>query len=214
MKNAPTPRFSFDLPPALLAQVGQVVARAASRLQTAWPDAPEAASVKLAELEQLGLQLQEVVRMLASPACTGAEQVDLGLALLQARAEWAGALHQRGLSWDGPDHSVDVMVNAAVLKQLVDLAIGHLLELGRQLVVDTRLCGLTGQLHIAAHTPGAAMFSAMPDDGVECQWRLPQALATHAGAQVERQVQAQGVEVVLSWPAVGSLRPLSPRGMP
>ena len=67
--------------------------------------------------------------MLAAPARTGLEPVDLGRALLQARAEWAAPLRRAGLEWAGPEEAAEVMANPAVLKQLLDLSLGHALSL-------------------------------------------------------------------------------------
>jgi hypothetical protein len=151
--------------------------------------------VALADLEQLGLRLQEVVRVLAAPARTGLEPVDLGLAVLQARAEWAAPLRRGGLDWVGPEESVDVMANPAVLKQLLDLALGHAIGLGRRLEFRLRFFGQPAQakLLIAAVTPGSEPFASLPGDAAEWHWVLLAALAVRAGVVAERQVQAQGV---------------------
>jgi hypothetical protein len=67
------------------------VAQAANAAQENWPAAPADAAVALADLEQLGLRLQEVVRVLAAPPRTGLEPVDLGLAVLQGACRMGGA---------------------------------------------------------------------------------------------------------------------------
>jgi hypothetical protein len=61
------------LPLDLLGQIGQAVAQSAHDAQEHWPAAPSDAAAALADLEQLGLRLQEVVRVLAAPVRTGLE---------------------------------------------------------------------------------------------------------------------------------------------
>jgi hypothetical protein len=205
------PLQAAELPLDLLGQIGQAVAQAANATQEQWPGAPAGAAVALADLEQLGLRLQEVVRVLAAPARTGLEPVDLGLAVLQARAEWAAPLRRGGLDWVGPEESVDVMANPAVLKQLLDLALGHAIGLGRRLEFRLRFFGQPAQakLLIAAVTPGSEPFASLPGDAAEWHWVLLAALAVRAGVVAERQVQAQGVELSLTWPAASGLRRLT-----
>jgi hypothetical protein len=205
------PLQAAELPLDLLGQVGQAVAQAANAAQENWPAAPAGAAAALADLEQLGLRLQEVVRVLAAPARTGLEPVDLGLAVLQARAEWTSQLRRGGLVWVGPEESVDVMANPAVLKQLLDLALGHAVGLGRRLEFRLRFFGQPAQakLLLTAVTPGSEPFASLPGDAAEWHWVLLAALAVRAGVVAERQVQAQGVELSLTWPAASGLRRLT-----
>lgn len=204
------PLQGAELPLDLLGQIGQAVAQSAHDAQEHWPAAPTDAAGALADLEQLGLRLQEVVRVLAAPARTGLEPVDLGRALLQARAEWAAPLRRAGLEWAGPEEAAEVMANPAVLKQLLDLSLGHAIGLGRQMNFRIRLFGQPAQakLLLAAITPGSEPFSSLPGDAGEWHWVLLSALALRAGVVAERQVQAQGVELSLTWPAASGLRRL------
>lgn len=205
------PLQAAELPLDLLGQIGQAVAQAANAAQERWPGAPADAAVVLADLEQMGLRLQEVVRVLAAPARTGLEPVDLARAVLQARAEWAAPLRREGVNWLGPEESIEVMANPAVLKQLLDLALGHAIGLGRRLEFRLRSFGQPAQakLLIAAVTPGSEPFASLPGDAAEWHWVLLAALAVRAGVVAERQVQAQGVELSLTWPAASGLRRLT-----
>ncbi len=204
------PLQAAQLPLDLLGQVGQAVAQSAHAAQERWPAAPVDAAAALADLEQLGLRLQEAVRVLAAPERAGLEPVDLGRALLQARAEWAAPLRRAGLEWAGPDEAVEVMANPAVLKQLLDLALGHAIGLGRRMSFRIRLFGqpVQAKLLLAALTPGSEPQAPLPGDAGEWHWVLLWALALHAGVVAERQVQPQGVEISLTWPAAGALRRL------
>lgn len=204
---------AFDPPPGpallplpLLAQAGEAVAAAASRLQAAWPGAPADALAEAGALEDLGLQMQAVARVLAAPAGARAERVDLGVAALQARAEWARAFARAGAAWSGPEQGVEVVTNAPVLKLLLDLALGHALGLGSQVRVDVLLRGqpALATLGIAVSRPGGALFQVRPGEAAELHWQLLTLLARHAGVVAERQVQAQAVELTLAWPPAAS----------
>lgn len=205
-----TPLHVDTLPTSLLAQVGDRLASTAARLQAGWPEAPPEAAAMLEGLGALGLQLQEVVRMLAMPAGAMAETVNLGMAALQARAEWAAALKRGGATWRGPQNGCEVLTNPAVLKQLLDLAIAHALLLGTdiQVEVDKRFQPPLAALRIEVSRPGGELFSALPGDVGELHWSLLTALAQHAGVHVERQVRALSVELLLGWAPLGVLAPV------
>ena len=200
----------LSLPTGLLGQVGEAVASAAHRVQETWPQPPPTAAAELAQLEQLGLQLQEAVRVLAAPAQTGAERVDLAVAALQARAEWAAVLQRHETPWAGPTQGAEVWANASLIKQMIDLALGHVLNhawgpapgSGSRLTVDVlRLQNRPlAQLRINLSHEGGALFDSQPGDVSQWHWVLLQALAAHAGLQVERQVLARGLELCLTWP--------------
>ncbi|MBX3599301.1 MAG: hypothetical protein KF863_01655 [Rubrivivax sp.] len=194
------------LPLPLLAQTGEAVAAAASRLQAAWPGAPAAATAEIGALEELGLQLQATARVLAAPAGARPERVDLGVAALQARAEWTRAFARAGASWRGPEQGVEVVTNAPVLKLLLDLALAHALGLGSQVRVDVLLRGqpVLATLCVEVSRPGGALFQVRPGEAAELHWQLLTLLARHAGVVAERQVQAQAVELSLAWPPAAS----------
>lgn len=205
-----TPLRVDTLPASLLAQIGECVAGTAAQLQQRWPDAPREAAAQLEALEALGLQVQEVVRMLAAPAGAMPERVNLGVAALQARAEWAAALQRAGASWRGPQKGCEVLTNPAVLKQLLDLAVAHALLLGTDLQVDVdrRFQPPLAALRIEVSRPGGELFAARPGDVGELHWALLTALAQHAGVHFERQVRALSVELLLGWTPLGVLAPM------
>ncbi len=205
-----TPLRVDTLPASLLAQIGECVASSVAQVQANWPDAPPEAAARLEQLEQLGLQVQEVVRMLAAPAGAMPEQVNLGVAALQARAEWTAALQRAGATWHGPRSGCMVLTNAAVAKQLLDLAIAHALLLGTEIQVefDKRFQPPLAALRIEVSRPGGELFAARPGDVGELHWALLTALAQHAGVHVERQVRALSVELLLGWAPLGALAPV------
>jgi len=205
-----TPVRINSLPASLLAQIGELVASTVAQVQQRWPAAPPEAAALLEQLEQAGLQVQEVVRMLGTPAGTMPEQVNLGVAALQARAEWTAALQRAGATWRGPGAGCEVLTNPAVLKQLLDLAIAHALFLGTdlQVEVDKRFQPPLAALRIEVSRPGGELFAARPGDVGELHWTLLTALAQHAGVHVERQVRALSVELLLGWAPLGALEPV------
>lgn len=205
-----TPLRVDTLPASLLSQVGELVASTVAQVQQGWPDAPPEAAALLDQLERVGLQVQEVVRMLTARAGAMPEKVNLGVAALQARAEWSGALQRAGATWRGPQRGCEVLTNAAVLKQLIDLAIGHALLQGTdiQVEVDQRFQPALAALRIEVSRPGGELFAARPGDVGELHWALLTALAQHAGVHVERQVRALSVELLLGWAPLGALAPV------
>lgn len=207
MNASDTPFGPPTLPLPLLAQAGETVAATAARVQAAWPDAPPAAAAELAALEELGLQLQSAVRVLSGPAGARPERVDLGVAALQARAEWSRAFARAGATWAGPDQGCEVTTNPSVLKLLLDLALAHALGLGPRVTVGVLLRGqpALATLRIEVSRPGGALFQAQPGEAAELHWQLLTLLARHAGVIAERQVQAMAVELTLAWPPAGAL---------
>jgi hypothetical protein len=200
----------LPLPTGLLAQLGEAVASAAHRVQDGWPSPPPAALAELAQLEQLGLQLQEAVRVLAAPPQAGAERVDLAVAALQARAEWAAVLQRHETPWIGPTQGAEVWANPSLIKQMLDLALGHVLDhalgpapgLGSRLTVEVVrvVARPLAQLRITVSHESGALFDSQPGDAAQWHWVLLRALAAHAGLAVERQVLARGLELLLTWP--------------
>jgi hypothetical protein len=205
MNAMTTPIGPAELPVAVLAQLGGAMASTVAQVQAHWPGAPPAAALALGQLEELGLQVQEVVRMLAAPAGAMPERVDLGVAALQARAEWAAALQRAGATWSGPERGCEVLTDPAVLKQLLDLAIGHALFLGASITLEVSTPAELplAVIRIEVARSGATLFAARPGDAGELNWALLLALARHAGVHVERQEKALSVELLLGWPPVG-----------
>lgn len=205
MKAYDTHRTEPQLPAALMAGIGTDVASCAMRLQASGP-VTAAAAQDLAELEALGLQLQACARVLAAPGDQGAEAVDLGVAALQARAEWTAPMARIGAHWDGPAHGGQVHANPAVLKLMIDLALAHALGQGPSIrvAVEQRTQWPPCTLRITASRPGGEPFQAPANGRADWQWELLVPLARHVGVALERQVLAHGVEVTLAFAALGA----------
>lgn len=193
------------LPVDLLARVGEAVASAATEVQGA--GTTDQLQDGLARLEQLGLQLQAAARVLAAPGGARPETVELGVATLQACSEWSGALARAGIAWSGPQRSCAVQTNPAVLKQMIDLAFGHALTLGRRIEVEVALRRDPAQklLEIAVSRPDGELFAALPGEASEWQWALLSLLARHAGVSAEREVQARAVVLRLGFDVFGAV---------
>jgi hypothetical protein len=180
----------------LLGRLGELMAQATYRALAAGPLPPDGASA-LGELETLGLQLQALGRVCSGHGALKPEPLDLGVAVLQQRAEWAAELARRGATVDGPAHSVPVRVSAGVLKQALDLALGHALALGQSVQAEIAPHGLPPlpTLSLAVRLPGQELFGVAPEALDELHWALLQQLAAATGLRLERQVDAH--EVVL-----------------
>lgn len=195
------------VPAELLAQVGEAMATAAARML----DDPAAAAAELPQLESLGLQLQSAARVLAATSAPRLERVDLGVAALQARAEWAAAFVRRGAAWHGPERGCVVLANPPLLMLLLDLAVSHALRMGSELQFDVVLGGAPplATVRIMVMRPGRAMFDAQPGDAGELHWALLSQLARHTGVRAARQVGSLTLELSLAFRPEGSVT-LSP----
>lgn len=184
----------------LLRRLGEAISEPTARaLQAGALPGPTAAA--LAELEYLGLQLQAMARVAAGRGRMGPERVDLGLALMQLRAEWDHTLAQRGAVLDGSAESLEVRVCAGIFKQAADLAIGHALTLGRRLHGSA---GVRGEpplptLQLTVDLPNQELFGVSPEALDELHWCLLERLCSATGVRLERQVVGHQVELRLGF---------------
>lgn len=205
MMDTIEPRFAPATVPAnLLAQIGELLATTATRLMSD----PAATAVELPRLEALGLQLQSAARVLGTPGSPRQERVDLGVAALQARAEWAAEFARRGATWDGPAQGCVVLANPPLLKLLLDLAVAHALRMGSELRFEivTRGTPPLATVRIAVLRPGRMMFEARPGDAAELHWALLSQLARHTDVRAERQVRSMTLELALGLHPEGAVR--------
>jgi hypothetical protein len=196
----PTHWAETRVSPALLGQLGEAVASGATRGLQA-PGLPPQAASALAALEQLGLQLQELARVAGGRARLAPEQVDLGLAVLQARAEWQHALQEHGASLDGPATRLMVSTSAGVLKQLLDLALAHLLTLGAALKAEVGRFGVPElpAVRLVVERAGHEVFDTRPEQLDELNWSLLTLLAQASGVTLERHVEVRHVRLTLGF---------------
>lgn len=204
------------LPAGVLAKVGESFAVALSALQrlldTLEPLAPgqqavlSAALAEIARLEQLGLQIQELARVLARDAPVFPERLDLARAARQTMAEWAGTARRRGVRLAGPREPFELDVNAAVLEQLLDLGLEYALHIGSGVEVSASAQGLPAHpvltIRVQRRQPTSA--SANEDDLNEIHWLLFVQLARAMGMVPQRTATTQTVTLTLGFPASGA----------
>ncbi|MES2091936.1 MAG: hypothetical protein V4532_18435 [Pseudomonadota bacterium] len=195
------------LRPDLLAKVGETFAMALCSLQSRLtPDASgtvdsaqlRAAQTELARLERLGLQIQEVARVLAGEGSWVTERLDLSVAIQEAMNLWADKATQLGIPLSGPRGPFETDVNPAVLEQLIELGIEYALHIGQR--VELR-CGMEGNppfpmLTIDIHRAQPIKGMQEPENFNDLQWLLFSTLASASGFAPQR--QSVGTQVLLT----------------
>jgi len=198
---------SGRVPLQLLAAVGERLAASVSGMQqqaqsgeaVAQPPANTSeAAGELARLEQLGLQLQELVQVVARAGQLRHESVDLGLALLQTVAEWSTEADRQGVELHGPARSVLVHANPAALKHLLDLLVEHALQQGRVVRLDIEAPADGPFVYVAANVSAEPASSSPVRDTLA--WMLLQWLARALGLSPQRQAVPAGERLMLALP--------------
>lgn len=189
----------YDLE-SLLRRLGEQIAVPASRVLSSTAATAEARA-ELEAIESLGVQLQSLARVIGGHGQQAPERIDLGLAMVQARAERGHELEQQGASIDGPPEGLEVRASAGVLKQALELALDHALTLGRHLSAGIVQRGEPPlpTLELAAALPFDEMFGASPEALDELHWTLLAVLCHSCGIRLERQVEAQRVVLRLGF---------------
>lgn len=201
------------VPASVLAKVGETFAGALSQLQQVlaalgWLAPPQqsvldAGLAEIARLEQLGVQIQELARVLAGDAPMAPERVDLARAAREALAEWKQAAQRRGVELRGPVESFELEVDAAVLEQLLDLGLEYALNIGSRIEVDAGRQGipphpmLTIQVQRSQELSGAGA----DEDFNELHWLLFAHLARAVGLAPQRVAAGQTVTLMLGFPS-------------
>ena len=200
------------LPASVLAKVGEsfagtlcAVLRSLATLgplpQAAQQGVLDAGLAEIARLEQLGVQIQELARVLAGDAPVAPERVDLARAARQALSEWTRAAQLKGIRLTGPREPFELDVNAAVLEQLLDLGIEYALHIGSRIEVNT---GMQGQpphpmLTIEVARPQSPPASGGEEDFNELHWLLFVQLARAIGLVPQRLAVGQTVTLMLGF---------------
>lgn len=208
----------LQAPPKLLAKVGEAFASSLAVLQeqlrNGEPHDFEAGLAELARLENLGLQVQQLARMMSHDGMQSAEAIDLGDALSRAIAMWSPSAEARGVTLSQPDDTTArVQVDPAVLEQLLDLAIELALEAGDSLAVRVRPQPASRQvlLLIDVHHGGpitsAASGANTEDEGADnLRWLMLHQVARSGGIGARREHSGSMLSVALTFPlaALGS----------
>jgi hypothetical protein len=185
---------------ALLRRLGERIAGDASTALAACPAGSPAAQT-LSRLEELGVRLQALERVVGGHSRQSPEHIDLGMALVQLRAERAHDLARRHQTLDGPDQGIDIRISAGVLKQALDLALDHALTLGTGATMTVGRFGeppLPG-LQLTVPLRHDEAFGLSPEALDELHFCLLGVLCRRCGIRLERDVQAHRVALRLGF---------------
>jgi CheY-like chemotaxis protein len=201
------------LAPEVLAKVGETFSIALSRLQatlaTLAPlplDRQAALARSLAEaarLEQLGISIQELGRILAGGSSLPIERIELAAATQAVIAQWTAPAERDRIALVRSSEPVDVDVNAAALAQLVELALSYALELGTGVEVSCAAGGKTAHPTLMIRS----QLEQRPDTTIRetpldrLPWLLFVHLAHAIGLAPQRRVEGATLIVTLGFPA-------------
>ncbi|MEP7299412.1 MAG: hypothetical protein ABI702_24775 [Burkholderiales bacterium] len=193
------------LRPDLLHKVGETFAAALSRLQAQWtadglPARRQSALAEVSRLERLGVQIQEIARVLAGEGQWVTERIDLAAAARQAVNTWSDKARLAGVLLVAPQGTFDVDVNPAVVGQLLELGLEHALHIGQR--VELR-CSVEGNppcpmLGLAIHCAHAHDATEAASDIDDLQWLLFGTLARAGGLAPQRQTVGEQVLITVA----------------
>ena len=200
------------LAPEVLGKVGEAFATSLFSLQqrlaalpppaTPHRDEFDVALAAVGRLERLGLQLQELARVLAGEGLAASETVDLNAAARAAALEWQATATRRASRLDGPgadSEAVEVEVAAGVLEQLFDLAIDHATRLGSAVALEVGMQGLPARPMLTLRVQRRDHTDA---DGIdEVHWLLFGVLARACGMAPHRVAVGDSVTLMLGFAA-------------
>lgn len=200
------------LDPEVLAKVGETFSVALSALQatlaTLAPLLLDQAALarslaEAARLEQLGISIQELGRILAGGSSLPCERIELAVAAQAVIAQWAPPAERERIALLRSSEPIDVDVNAAALAQLVELALTYALDVGSGVEVS---CAAGGRAvhptltirsrreHLPEETIPEAPLDSLP-------WLLFVHLAHAVGLAPQRLVEGPAVILTLGFPA-------------
>lgn len=209
------------LRPDVLHKIGETYAVALSRLQAQLSGAPDAARVQAAlgevsRLERLGLQIQEIARVLAGEGRWVTERLDLREAARKVAASWADPAHRQGVRLSVHEGSALAEVNAAVIEQLLELGLEYALHIGQRVELRATLEGSPPlpALWLDIHRSSAYHGADQADDIDDLQWLLFVTLARASGMSPQRLVRGEHVQLRLALGVEGAQAALSPALLP
>ena len=212
--------------PKLLAKVGEAFsgARAAlhDHLLDEDPHAREACLIEVERLENLGLQVQQMARVMGHGGAHVVEDIDLVDAVQRAMALWRGPAADRGVVLHEPEASVaPVHVDAAAFEQLLDLTIEYALDAGDSVALRVRPQSAAHQVLLLIDVQrGGPITSATSGDGTapaddeeDLHWLMLSQVARASAIGVRRERSGSMLSVVLTFPmsAPGSVPRQAPQ---
>lgn len=210
------------LAPAVLGKVGEAFATSLFALQQRLTALPpllpphraefDAALAAVGRLEQLGVQVQELARVLAGDGPCAPEGIDLRAAAAAAAQQWKAAAQRRASRLAGPgadSEPVEVEVAAGVLQQLLDLALDHATRRGSAVATEVALQGMPARPMLTLRVQRGGRSAA---DGVdEVHWLLSSVLARASGLAPHRVSAGDTVTLMLGFPGRDAAAEAAPR---
>ena len=155
---------------------------------------------EVARLERLGVQVQQIARVLVGEQPAVEEPFDLSAAVNQILTGWLPTARRRGVALQGPQKPLMVMANPAVVEQLMDLALDHSIALANRVVVTTEVTG--GVPHPVLKVTATRANDEAPStiDGISgLHWSLLSLLGRAFGLSPERQSADGQVVITLAF---------------
>ena len=205
--------------PKLLAKVGEAFSGALAALHDhlleSDPQAKEACLVEVERLENLGLQVQQMARVMGHGGAHVVEDIDLVNAVQRALALWRAPAAARGVVLQEPEPiAAPVHVDAAAFEQLLDLTLEYAVDAGDSVALRVRpqpaahqvllLIDVQQSGPITSATSGDG--AAPADDEEDLHWLMLSQVARASGIGVRRERSGSMLSVVLIFPmsALGS----------
>jgi CheY-like chemotaxis protein len=200
------------LPPGVLGKVGETFAGGLSSLQHSLGSivahGPEhqlalAASVaQLGRLQHLGVQLQAIARVMGGEGQSAPETIDLSAALRQKLDEFAEPARRKGIHLFGPLEPFEIVANAGVLEQLLDLAMESALEMSDCVEVRVGVQGHAASPMLTVEVLRAPGAVAPGDDADfnDLHWQLFSVMARARGLVPQRVAVGDNVILMLEFP--------------
>jgi len=202
----------LKVPSDVLGKVGECFAAGLSGLQRSlvrldpaapgWQAELDAIRHEVARLEQFGVQVQQLARVLSGKASLRRERIDLAETARSALAQWRRIADAGGALSAAAAPASTLEVDAAALAQLLDFGIEYALHEGSSVEVDATLQGRPPRptLTIRAQRPAAAADDEADPD--EVHWLLFVQLARAIGLACQRVVTDESRALTIRFPAL------------
>jgi hypothetical protein len=203
------------VPPTVLAKLGEAFAGTLSQVLADYRAfAPPEGSDRrrgrlphrLERLEGLGIQVQQVARVLSGHVGGDRETLDLADTLRRTAESLLASPEGASLTVELAVESTPVLIDPAVLEHLISLGVAYGREIGQELVLRC-LPGLSGRRSMMAiearrdlDTPEFQNSSFAEDEFDDLHWLLLSLLARAAGLNPQRVASPSAVVLTLTFP--------------
>ena len=210
---APSQRPFFTvatIPSDILASVGETLAAATCQTQKALGEATvrsadressacESTLAELGRIEHLGIQLQQVARVLSGEGLALPETFDLTAAVRRNLTEWAGAAEKRKVPIKLPAAPLSVEAVPGVIEQLLDLATEEALRIAAAIDVEVALQGMPAHPMLTLHI-ARRRHEDDSDERPSLSWQLFVLLARASGLSPQRLSVGGTTTLMLGFP--------------